>query len=74
MWRVTAGDGVDIVAILNDVLAEFETAAAQNKPALEITGEDVAAYCDDHLGEANPYDRYLQKWRTSLNQDVKRQL
>ena len=74
MWRFTAGDGMDIVALLKDVLAEFETAAAQNTPVLEVTGEDVAAYCHAHLGDANPYDRFLEKWRTSLNQDVKKHL
>ena len=74
LWRFTAGDGMDIVAILADVLAEFEAAAADGKRALEVTGEDVAAYCDARLGDANPYDRYLLKWRDSLNRDVKKQL
>ncbi len=74
LWRFTTGDGMDIVAILRDVLEEFEAAAADGKRALEVTGEDVAAYCDARLGESNPYERYLQKWRTSLNQDVKKQL
>ncbi len=74
LWRFTAGDGMDIVAILADVLAEFEAAATDGKRALDVTGEDVAAYCDARLGEANPFDRYLEKWRDSLNQDVKKQL
>jgi DNA-binding ferritin-like protein (Dps family) len=74
MWRFTAGDGMDIVAIPDDVLVEFETPAAQNQPVLEVTGEDVAAYCDAHLGGATPDDRYLEKWRTSLNQDVRKHL
>jgi DNA-binding ferritin-like protein (Dps family) len=74
MWRFTAGDGMDIVAILKEVLEEFEAGAAAGKRALEVTGEDVAAYCDARLGDSNPYDRYLVKWRSSLNQDVKKQL
>ena len=74
MWRFTASDGMDIVAILADVLAELEAAAAEGKPVLEVTGADVAAYCDAHLGHANPMDRYLQKWRSSLNRDVRKQL
>lgn len=74
MWRFTAGDGMDIVAILKEVLEEFEAGAADGKRALEVTGEDVAAYCDARLGDSNPYDRYLEKWRSSLNQDVKKQL
>ena len=74
LWRFTAGDGMDIVALLADVLAGFEAAAAQGKQALEVTGEDVARYCDARLGDATPYDRYLEKWRDSLNRDVKRKL
>lgn len=74
LWRFTAGDGMDIVALLKDVLEEFEAGDAEGKGALEITGEDVAAYCDARLGESNPYERHLKKWRDSLNQDVKKQL
>ena len=44
LWRFTAGNGMDIVAILADVLADFEAAAADGKQALDVTGEDVAAY------------------------------
>ena len=44
MWRFTATDGIDIVAILADVLAEFEGAAAEGQRALAVTGDDVAAY------------------------------
>jgi DNA-binding ferritin-like protein (Dps family) len=74
MWRFTASDGMDIVAILAGVLADFEAAAADGKRVLEVTGEDVAAYCDARLGDANLYHRYLEKWRNTLNQDVKKQL
>ena len=74
LWRFTAGDGMDIVAILADVLAGFEAAAAEGRPVLDITGEVVSAYCDARLGDANVYDRYLERWRDSLNQDVKKQL
>jgi len=74
MWRFTAGDGMDIVAVLADVLADFESAAADGNPVLEVTGDDVAAYCDARLAGAEPYAPYLEKWRTSLNAKVKKQL
>ncbi|WP_370615447.1 DUF1048 domain-containing protein [Mumia sp. Pv 4-285] len=79
MWRFTSGDGMDIVAILDDVLATFEAGAAEGKGVLEVTGDDVAAFCDELLQGAKPYDGYLAKWRESLNQvvlnqDVKKQL
>ena len=45
MWRFTAGDGMDIIAILKDLLELFETGAADGKRAPEVTGEDVAESC-----------------------------
>jgi DNA-binding ferritin-like protein (Dps family) len=67
MWRFTAGDGMDIVAILKDLLGLFETGAADGKRALEITGQDVAAFCDELLRNANTY---TEKWHEALNRDV----
>ena len=71
MWRFTAGDGMDIVDILRDVLTEFETAAGEGKPALHVTGSDVAAYCDARLPQATTY---LDKWRANLNREVAEKL
>jgi DNA-binding ferritin-like protein (Dps family) len=74
MWNFTAGAGMDIVAILKEVLAEFEAAAADGKRALEVTGEDFAAYCDGRLGGSAPYARHQETLRRSLNRDVMKQL
>ena len=71
MWRFTAGDGMDIVAILKDLLELFETGAADGKRALEITGEDVAAFCDELLRNANTY---TEKWHDALNRNVMNKL
>ena len=67
MWKLTGGDGLDIVAILKDLLELFETGAADGKRALEVTGEDVAAFCDDLLRNANTY---TENWREALNRNV----
>jgi len=71
MWRFTAGDGMDIVAILKDVLGLFETGARQSKRVLDVTGEDVAAFCDERLRSTTSY---LNTWRASLNRDVAKKL
>lgn len=71
MWRFTAGDGMDIVAILKDVLGLFETSAAQGKSVLDVTGEDVAAFCDERLRGTRSY---FDQWRGSLNRDVAKKL
>ena len=67
MWKFTAGDGMDVIAILSDLLGLFETGAADGRHALEVTGEDVAAFCDELLRNAKTY---TENWRTSLNRDV----
>jgi len=71
MWRFTAGDGMDTVALLEDVLGLFETSAAQGKSVLDVTGEDVAAFCDERLRGTTSY---FDKWRASLNRDVAKKL
>ncbi len=71
MWRFTSGDGLDIVAVLKDVLGLFEKSAAQGKSVLDVTGEDVAAFCDESLRDTASYQ---DKWRASLNRDVAKKL
>jgi DNA-binding ferritin-like protein (Dps family) len=67
LWKFTAGDGMDIIAILKDLLDLFETGAADGKRALEVTGEDVAEFCDELLRNAKTY---TEKWHDALNRDV----
>ena len=71
MWQFTAGNGMDIVAILKDLLGLFETGATDGKHALEVTGEDVAAFCDELLRNAKTY---TENWREALNRNVMKKL
>jgi DNA-binding ferritin-like protein (Dps family) len=75
LFRFTSGDGRDTMAVLEDVLDLFETSAAEGKRVLEVTGEDVAAFCDERLGGAPSWvETYLDKGRASLNGDVAKRL
>jgi DNA-binding ferritin-like protein (Dps family) len=71
MWRFTTGDGMDIVALLKEVLGLFEASVAEGKSVLDVTGEDVAALCDERLRGTTSY---LDKWRASLNHDIAKKL
>jgi DNA-binding ferritin-like protein (Dps family) len=62
---------MDMVEIFKDLLDLFEGGAAAGKRVLEITGEDVAAFCDELLKSA---DTYTENWRVSLNRDVMEKL
>ncbi|MFJ9392784.1 DUF1048 domain-containing protein [Nocardioides sp. NPDC101246] len=66
MWRFTAGDGMDIVEALRDVLDLFETEAAAGRNVIEVTGPDLAAFCDARLPEQ--HDTYRNKLRANLNE------
>jgi DNA-binding ferritin-like protein (Dps family) len=70
-WRVTGGVEVDLTPLFADLLDLFETAAAEGKPVLAVTGEDVAAFCDGLL-------RNTQTSRGSqgetLNRDIRNKL
>ena len=67
LWRFTSGDGMDIIAILKDLLDLFETGAADGKHALDVTGQDVAGFCDELLRGAKTY---TEKWHDELNRNV----
>jgi DNA-binding ferritin-like protein (Dps family) len=71
MWKFATGDGMAMIAVLKEVLGLFESSAAQGKGVLDVTGEDVAAFCDERLRTTTSY---FDKWRVALNRDVAEKL
>jgi DNA-binding ferritin-like protein (Dps family) len=71
MWSNSGGSGMDMLPIFADLLDLFETAAADRKPVLAVTGEDVAAFCDELLRNAKTY---TGKHREALNRDIRNKL
>ena len=72
MWSNSGGgNGYDMLAIQADLLELFEAGAADGKRVLDITGADVAAFCDELLRNAKTYtgDR-----RSALNRDIMKKL
>lgn len=67
MWKYASGSGLDMVELQADLLELFESGAYAGMSVLEITGEDVAAFCDELLANATTY---TAKWREDLNRDV----
>ena len=70
-WRYSGGDGMDTMPILADLLDLFETGAAEGKPVLAVTGEDVAAFCDDLLRNVKTWTGKPAK---ALNRDIRNTL
>lgn len=71
MFNFSAGGGMDIVNILKDLLDLFEEGAANGKGALDITGDNVAAFSDELLKNAKTY---TEGWREKLNSDIAKKL
>ena len=55
MWGHVTGDGMDMTVILADLVDLFEQGAADGRDVLDVTGQDVAAFCDDLLAGAKTY-------------------
>jgi DNA-binding ferritin-like protein (Dps family) len=67
MWKFAAGSGYDMMKIQYDLIELFEEGAAEGKCVLEVTGRDVAAFCDELLLNAKTY---TADWREKLNHDI----
>ncbi|MXQ52735.1 DUF1048 domain-containing protein [Shimazuella alba] len=52
------------IGLLSEILIFFEEGAAAGKGVLEVTGEDVAAFCDDLVKDEKTW---LDKYHEDLN-------
>lgn len=70
MW--TAGDGPtdwkDSSRIFYGILDLFEGGAAEGKKVTDLTGEDVAAFCDDLVRDEQTWK---DKYRKKLNDTIR---
>jgi DNA-binding ferritin-like protein (Dps family) len=68
IWKTSGLGAIDIFKGLLDL---FEEGAANGKEVLEITGDDVAAFCDELLRGSKTY---TEDWRQKLNRDIAKKL
>ena len=59
------------IDLFKGLLELFEEGAANNKPVLEVTGKDVAAFCDELVRGEKTYAEHL---RGKLNRDIAKKL
>ena len=71
LFKFSAGSGMETVAVLHDLLGLFETGAADGRRALDVTGQDVATFCDELLRNAKTY---TAQWHEDLNRHVMQKL
>ncbi len=71
MWNFAAGSGYDMLKIQYELIDLFEAGVADGKRVLEVTGTDVAAFCDELLRSAKTY---TADWHEALNRDIMKRL
>lgn len=67
MWSFAGGDGSDMLKTQHELLELFETSAAEGKHVLDVTGEDVAGFCDEFLRDMK---KWTDNYRNKLNNDM----
>jgi DNA-binding ferritin-like protein (Dps family) len=71
MWSFAGGDGSDMLKTQQELIELFEVSAVDGKHVLEVTGEDVAGFCDEFLRDTKKWtDNYGEK----LNRDMMNKL
>ncbi|WP_438445236.1 DUF1048 domain-containing protein [Gorillibacterium sp. sgz5001074] len=67
IWSFASGDGSDMLKTQNELIELFEANAAVGKHVLDVTGEDVAGFCDEFMRDTRKWtDSYRQKLNRSL--------
>lgn len=67
MWSFAGGDGSDMLKTQQELIELFETSVAEGKHVLEVTGEDVAGFCDEFIRDTKKWtDNYREKLNRNL--------
>lgn len=70
MWTASGLiDWKDTSRIFGGILDLFEEGAAEGKKVIDLTGEDVAAFCDELVKDTKTWQ---DKYRTKLNNTIAR--
>lgn len=72
MWTAGGGptDWKDSSRIFNGILDLLEEGAAEGKKVTDLTGEDVAAFCDELVKDEQTWkDKYRKKLNDTIGRD-----
>lgn len=71
MWSFAGGDGSDMLEAQRELIDLFETSAADGKHVLEVTGEDVAGFCDEFIRDTKKWtDNYREKLNRNMSNKI----
>jgi len=69
LFKVGPVELADGTGLLSGIVDLFEEGAASGKGVLEVTGRDVAAFCDDLIKDSKTYTDLIQE---SVDQEVRK--
>jgi len=67
IWSFAGGDGSDMLKTQQELIELFETSAADGKHVLDVTGEDVADFCDEFIRDTK---KWTDNYREKLNRNM----
>lgn len=71
IWNFAGGTGMDMLKTQYDLIDLFEAGSAEGKHVLEITGTDVASFCDRLIQDNN---LWTNRFRNRLNRKINKRL
>ncbi|OEG14866.1 cytoplasmic protein [Enterococcus quebecensis] len=73
LWEFTAGDGMEMLPVMLDLLDFFEEGAANNIPILDLVGEDVGSFAENTLSEMQGRTR-INELKRKMNERIAKKL
>jgi DNA-binding ferritin-like protein (Dps family) len=61
LFKVGPAEQTEMMSVLTGIIDLFEEGAASGKGVLEVTGRDVAAFCDDLIKDSKTYADLIQE-------------
>ncbi|HEU5141220.1 MAG TPA: DUF1048 domain-containing protein [Bacillales bacterium] len=73
LFKVGPVELTEGIGLLSGIIDLFEEGAASGKDVLEVTGSDVAAFCDDLIKDSKTYaDIYQESVGQEVNMAIKK--
>lgn len=69
IWSYAGGSGLDMLKTEYDLIELFEESVAQKKDVLDVTGLDVASFCDELIRDNHLWTNHQKK---KLNKGIDR--
>lgn len=73
LWEFTAGDGMDMLPVMLELLDFFEEGTVNNTPVLQLVGEDVGSFAENTLHEIQARTR-IDDLKRKMNDRIAKQL